>query len=219
MSGELTGYPRIAKDNVLELIGCVQDWSNNKNNSIHHLNNVASIKLDLISKKVINEDKDVEERSTYSDLLQVHSDKLCDTYEKMVALKDKMQAIANKFQGLSASFNLERSFREGEEEDLVFDNFTWDQYVSKVTSVAKMFSEEAKVKEEIVRTVCHVDSFPGDLDYDDCKNIITTMQSSWKYEPCVNEDELENSIRSMLIDLDLKCKTQLKDAYTLKYGY
>ena len=192
MSCELTSYPRIAKDNVKDLIGCVKDWSNYKNDSIHHLNNVASIKLDLISKKVINEEKDVEELSTYSDLLQVHSDKLCDTYEKMVAVKDKMQAIANKFQGLSASFNLERSFKEKEEEDLVFENFTWDQCVSKVTNVAKMFSEEAKVKEEIVKTVCHVDSFSGDLDYDDCKNIITTMQSSWKYEPCVNEDELEN---------------------------
>ena len=217
MSGELTGYPRIAKDNVLDLISCVIEWSKNKNDSIFHLNNVASIKLDLISKKVINEDE--EEPSTYSDLLQVHTDKLCDTYKKMVAVKDKMQKIANKFQGLSASFNLERSFREGEEEDLVFDNFKWDQYVSKVATVAKMFSEEAKVKEEIVRTVCHVDSFPGDLDYDDCKNVITTMQSSWKYEPCVNEDELENAIRPMLIDLDLNCKNQLKEAYTLNYGY
>ena len=34
MSCELTSYPRIAKDNVNDLIGCVKDWLKNKNSPL-----------------------------------------------------------------------------------------------------------------------------------------------------------------------------------------
>jgi len=214
MSGELTGYKRKIKDNVLDLLGCVKDWKKYHNLSISHLNNVAANKLDLISKKIICED--TEKFNTYSDTLKFHIDNLCETYEKMEEQNDKMQEIAKRLQALAPAFNLERSFREDEEENLVFNNFTWDQYVSKVTTVAKMFSEEAKIKKEIITKICHVDEQLEGLDYDGYKNIITAMQSAWRYEPCINEDDLENAIRPMLMDC-LNSKNQIKDAYDIEF--
>ena len=214
MSGELTGYKRKIKDNVLDLLGCVKDWKKYHNLSISHLNNVAANKLDLISKKIICED--TEKFNTYSDTLKFHIDNLCETYEKMEEQNDKMQEIAKRLQALAPAFNLERSFREDEEENLVFNNFTWDQYVSKVTTVAKMFSEEAKIKKEIITKICHVDEQLEGLDYDGYKNIITAMQSAWRYEPCINEDDLENAIRPMLMDC-LNSKYQIKDAYDIEF--